>query len=140
LTTLELLDAVEAGIAALRSQNGDAAGPQNGHVAGPQNGHVAGAQNGHAAETGGGAMAPAELRREMSRAALSTAQFANVAGVGRDEVEDWVEGREPIPSWVPAAVRVVALLTPSALRRLLNGPTQTPRPAGTHPFSRIEEL
>jgi DNA-binding transcriptional regulator YiaG len=147
LTTLELLDAVEAGIAAMKSQNGHAGGLEGGDAgvlqkghAGSQNGDSPVPPNGHAASNGAAPIAPAALRAEMARATLSARQFAGVVGVGREEVEDWVEGRAPIPSWVPAAVRLLALLTPSALRTLLSGTVRTQRPAGTHPFSRIEEL
>ncbi|HWQ56200.1 MAG TPA: hypothetical protein VN442_21110 [Bryobacteraceae bacterium] len=117
MTTTEILDALEAGILALRSRNGSAPG-------------------------GPGAMAGAALRVEIARAGLSAGDFAKAAGVGRQEVEDWIEERIPVPGWIPAAIRILALLTPSARRTLLNGSATNAgkRPDRSHPFSRIEEL
>lgn len=87
-------------------------------------------------------MAGAALRVEIARAGLSAGDFAKAAGVGRQEVEDWIEERIPVPGWIPAAIRILALLTPSARRTLLNGSATNAgkRPDRSHPFSRIEEL
>jgi DNA-binding transcriptional regulator YiaG len=117
LTTLEMLDAVEAGIAALRSRR--IAGPQ------PQ----------------ASAEAAAALRAELRAAGVSAHEFARVACVSQDDVEAWTAGSSRAPEWVPAAIRLLALLTPSMRHKLLhdqaNGRASR---ANRHPFSRIEEL
>ena len=117
LTTIEILDALEAGILALRSRNG------------------------HAAPRSPGVMTGGALRAEIARIGLSTGEFARAARLEREEVEGWLEDRTPVPAWAPAALRMLELLTPSARRTLLNAGQQTgKRPQRSHPFSRIEEL
>lgn len=118
LTTIEILDALEAGILALRSRNG------------------------HSAPQSPGAMTGAVLRAEIARMGLTAGEFARAASVPREEVEGWLEDRIPVPAWVPAALRMLALLTPSARRTLLNASALRTgkRPERSHPFSRIEEL
>lgn len=113
-----MLDAVEAGIAHLRSRHatGDPSAPVN-------------------------AGAAATLRAELRNAGLSASEFARVASVSRDEVEAWTSGASPVPEWVPAALRLIMHLTLSARRKLLNSQAGAQvRPANSHPFSRIEEL
>jgi hypothetical protein len=118
LTTLEMLDAVEAGISALRLQHGPGEPPRP-----------------------ASAEAAATLRAELQAAGLSTSEFAKAARAGQQDVEAWLAGSSPVPEWVSAAVRLVAHLTPSARHKLLNGQAGAQaRPANSHPFSRIEEL
>ncbi len=116
MTTLEILDALEAGILALRPSNG------------------------RRAPRGAGVITGASLRSRIARAGLSAGEFARAAGVAQEELDAWLEGRIPIPPWVPAAVRMAALLPPAARRTLLRGAAPAKRPARSHPFSRIEEL
>jgi DNA-binding transcriptional regulator YiaG len=117
LTTLEMLDAVEAGISALRSR-GIAGRPEQ---ASPE--------------------AAAALRAELRAAGVSAREFARVACVPQDEVEAWTAGIRKAPEWALAAIRLLALLTPSARERLLRDQfAGRDRQANPHPFSRIEEL
>jgi hypothetical protein len=118
LTTLEMLDAVEAGISALRSW------------------HMPGESSGPATVE-----AVAMLRAELQAAGVSAAEFARGACIAQHDVEAWLAGTSPLPHWVPATIRLMALLPPSARRKLLyaQAGTQT-QPANCHPFSRIEEL
>lgn len=116
LTTLEMLDALEAGLADLRSRNG------------------------HSAAGGHGAMTPAAVAVEVEKAGIAPGELARVLGVSRQEIEEWVAGRNPVPSWVPAAFRILALLTPSARRTLLQRASPARQSNRSHPFSRIEEL
>src|SRR5690348_8607185 len=118
LTTLAMLDALEAGISALRSQCVSAPAFQAG---------TAGV-----------------LEAELCAAGLSTGEFARLACVPQDMVEAWATGNRVAPPWVTAAIRLVALLTPSARYKLLNSSAHayalTAEPTQCHPFSRIEEL
>ena len=118
LTTLEMLDAVEDGISALRSR------------------HLPGEPPGRAT-----ADAVAMLRVELQTAGVSAGEFARAACVPQRDVEAWISGISPVPLWVSAAIRLMALLGPSARRKLLYGQAGTQvRPTNCHPFSRIEEL
>jgi len=120
LTTLEMLDVLEAGVEALRSNRGNV--------------------DPH----GAGVVSPEELRAGITAWSLSASEIANALSVTRETVDDWLSGQAAIPSWVPITIRVIALLTPSARRKQQNGTayhtktkTETKR---CHPFSRIEEL
>jgi DNA-binding transcriptional regulator YiaG len=118
LTTLEMLDAVESGISVLRSRRMTGEPP-----------------------TRVTADAAAALRAELQNAGVSTSEFARAASVSQDDVEAWTAGVSPVPEWVPAALRLMTLLTLSARRKLLYGQAGAQlRPANSHPFSRIEEL
>jgi hypothetical protein len=113
-----MLDAVEAGISALRSWHMPEESPGPGTVE-----------------------AVAILRAELQGAGISAAEFARGACVAQREVEAWLADISPVPHWVPAAIRLMALLTPSARHKLFYAPAGTQvRPANCHPFSRIEEL
>jgi hypothetical protein len=115
-----MLDAMEAGIAALRPRSISGPAPQ--------------------AASEAALMLTAELRA----AGISASEFARLAGVPQEALEDGTAGSSVAPQLISAAVRLVALLTPSARRKLLNGPPPAQaRPADRtqcHPFSRIEEL
>jgi predicted transcriptional regulator len=115
-----MLDAIEAGISALRSRSISEPPPQ--------------------ASSEAAVMLQAELRA----AGISAGEFARLAGVPRDAVEGWTNGASAVPQWVSVAIRLVALLTPSARQKLLYGPMRTHASATdrthSHPFSRIEEL
>jgi hypothetical protein len=118
LTTLEMLDAIEAGISALGSWStrGESPGPVTAEQA-------------------------VMLRAELQAAGVSAAEFARGACVAQHDVEAWLAGTSPLPHWVPAAIRLIALLNPSARRKLLYSQAGAPmQPANRHPFSRIEEL
>lgn len=117
MTTLEMLDAVESRISALRSRS----------LAGPR--------------PRASAEAAAALRAELRAAGVSADEFARVACVSQDEVEAWTTGIDRAPEWVPAAIRLVALLAPSVRQKLLcDQRAGNVRRANCHPFSRIEEL
>lgn len=134
LTIMELLDALEIGIVTLRAQNEtstrNACGGGCPHVEQP----LAAAEAGFiSAET---------LRIEMERSAVTPAEFTKILGVDRSVLESWLAGTSPIPSWVQYSTRILALLTASARRKLLNGRdwNQDKNSKNSHPFSRIEEL
>jgi hypothetical protein len=115
-----MLDALEAGISALQARS--IAGPP------PQ------------ANPEAAAMLSAELRVS----GISAVEFARLACVPQDTVEAWTSGAIAAPQWASVAVRLVALLTPSARHKLLNDPMRAQAGATNstrcHPFSRIEEL
>src|SRR5512146_1804987 len=92
LTTLEMLDALEAGIAELRSRGGHS--PNAGYRYGQ--------------------MTPAGFGTEVERSGIPAGELARILGVSRQELDQWLDGRSPVPAWVPAAMRMLALLTPSA--------------------------
>jgi len=123
-----MLDLLEAGIEALR--------PNSGH---PLPGH--GVPDGR--EPSQRVVSPQELRAGMAAGPYSVGEIANALSVPRETVDNWLSGKVAIPSWVPVAMRMIALLTPSARRKLQNGAasyknkTETQR---SHPFSKIEDL
>lgn len=118
-----MLDVLEAGVEALRSKRGNV-------------------------DSHGAGMVSADELRAAIMASLSANEIANILSVPRETVDDWLNGQASIPSWVPGTIRVIALLTPSARRKLQNGTshqakTETKTETTTkrcHPFSRIEEL
>ncbi len=118
-----MLDLLEAGVEALRSNSGQRFPCQG--------------------APGQAMVSPQELRAGMAAGAWSAGEFANALSVPRETVEDWLSGKAAIPSWVPVTMRAIALLTPSARRKLQNGAasykTKT-EPQRSHPFSKIEEL
>jgi len=120
LTTLAMLDAIEARISALRSQSVTAPPPQ-------ANSETA-----------------AALEAELRAAGISAGEFARLACVPQDAVDGWTTGTSAAPQWVSVAIRLVALLTPSARDKLLHRPIRAQAHAADrsqcHPFSRIEEL
>ena len=115
-----MLDAIEAGISALRSRSIPVTPPQ---------------VNSEAA---------VNLTAELRAAGISTHEFARLACVPPDDVEGWTDGSNAAPQWVSVAIRLVALLTPSARHKLLHDPLRDQARAAErtqcHPFSRIEEL
>jgi hypothetical protein len=123
LTTLEMLDKLEAGVEALLSNRG---------TVDPH---------------GAAVVSPEELRARITAWSLSASQIADTLSVAPETVDDWLNGQAAIPSWVPITIRVIAHLTPSAGRKQHNGTayhTKTePKKTETkrcHPFSRIEDL
>lgn len=113
-----MLDVLEAGMEALR------------------------ANSGHVSPPGRDVVSREELRAGMAAWALSASEIGNALSVPRETVEEWLGGQAAIPGWVPVTLRVIALLPPSARRKLQNGAaykTKTEH-TGSHPFSRIEEL
>lgn len=85
---------------------------------------------------------PSALEAGLERASLTAAEFARIAEVSREDVEDWLGNRAPMPAWVLTALRLAVLLTPSTRRKVLRrplGPAIIPIQK-VHPFSRIEDL
>jgi hypothetical protein len=123
-----MLDLLEAGVDALRSNSGQPL---------PNRGLPDGGGPGQAV------VSPQELRARMAAGPFCVGEIANALSVPRKAVDDWLSGKAAIPSWVPVAMRMIALLTPSARRKLQNGAasygtkTELQKP---HPFSKIEEL
>jgi hypothetical protein len=114
-----MVDALEAGITALCSHSGNASPRESNSIS------------------------PAALLAEMEKFAISAVDLAAATGVAHGEVEDWLTGARPIPSWISAIIRVTGLLPSPARRRLrshVENPSQQRLSAGSHPFSRIEEL
>jgi hypothetical protein len=127
LTTVELLEAMDAGVAALRSR----IEMLTALTAGLQ--------------ADAGASAPLDgkaLRVRLDLAGLSKAQFAGFFGLPVSSVESWLAGERPIPSWVVPSIHMLELLTPAARRSLMKSPPPRngTRPVNRHPFARIEEL
>ncbi len=118
LTIPELLDAIEAGISSLQPRS---------------------ARDLHSESQASNALV--ELRAELETAGLTEHEFARAASVTRHDLDAWISGARPAPDWVRVAIRLIALLTPSARRKLLCGPSAAEsRQANRHPFSRIEDL
>jgi plasmid maintenance system antidote protein VapI len=115
LSTVDLIDVLEARIASLRLPHGDAA-PADGSAA--------------------------ALRAELERAEVSEAELARAMDVPHHELHAWISGRAEVPTWAVAATRLVALLPPSERRKLQTQPRALARESlnRNHPFSRIEEL
>src|SRR6188474_3705646 len=67
-------------------------------------------------------VAPTVLRAELERAALTPTEFARIAEVSRQDVEDWLASRIPTPAWVLITIQLAALLTPSVRRKMLRQP------------------
>jgi hypothetical protein len=89
------------------------------------------------------AVSPQELRAGMAAGSYSEGEIANALSVPRETVTDWLSGKAAIPSWVPVTMRMIALLTPSARRKLQNGAASyksKTEPQKSHPFSKIEDL
>jgi hypothetical protein len=87
-------------------------------------------------------VAPSALRTELEKAALTPLEFARIAEVPREDVEDWLTSRVPTPAWVLITIQLAALLTPSVRRKRLRqslGNAIIPIQK-VHPFSRIEDL
>jgi hypothetical protein len=87
-------------------------------------------------------VAPGALRAELEKASLTAMEFARIAEVPREDVEDWLSNKVSTPAWVLTTVQLAAQLTPSVRRKMVRQPLgqaiiPTPR---VHPFSRIEDL
>ncbi len=153
LTILDMLDALEAEIAALRAQQGRPAAEVHAtRIAAVRD---ALAMNGRNGEDGTQAEEPdadgpgdslvseaPDLHTWMRQTGLSHAEFGSIFGVHERVIEHWITGREAPPAWVPLTVRTLALLEPSERRQLLTSPDArtAQSPPRTHPFSRIEEF
>ncbi|MBL8240102.1 MAG: hypothetical protein JNM66_21960 [Bryobacterales bacterium] len=87
-------------------------------------------------------VAPSALRAELEKAGLTPLEFARIAEVTREDVEDWLANRAPTPAWVLIPIQLAAQLTPSVRRKLLRQPLgKAIIPVEkAHPFSRIEDL
>ena len=119
MTTLELVDALEQGIAALRSHNGSSVPRESNPIP------------------------PDALAREMQRCAVSSVDVAAATGMERSTVEEWLAGTRPVPGWILAFIRLTAELPMPARRRLnryASHASAAPEIARSHPFARIEEL
>ena len=117
-TVQEMLDALEAEVAVLRSLA---------ILAVPR---------------GFAVVAPSVLRAELERTALTPLEFARIAEVSRQDVEDWLANRNPTPAWVLITIQLAALLPPSVRRKMLRQPLGNAiiPIQKAHPFSRIEDL
>jgi len=117
LSTVELIDELEARIASIRTRNGNAPAA--------------------AAPVAGGCA----LRTAMELAEVSEAELARAMDVPHNDLSAWMAGLAEAPQWALAATRLVALLPPSERRKLITKPRAGVRDRNrTHPFSRIEEL
>jgi hypothetical protein len=115
LSTVDLIDELEARIAAIRTRNGPAPAA--------------------VAPT----VAASELRLTMERAEVSDVELARAMDVPHGDLSAWIAGLTDAPHWVVAATKLVALLPPSERRKLITK-SRADRVNRTHPFSRIEEL
>lgn len=144
MTILEMLDALEAELAALRAPKlAPGAEARAAGIETLRNVLARERQNGRAHREPPPSISNEEgLGDLMKQAGLSQAEFGSVFGVHVRVIEHWLNGSEPPPAWVPVTVRTLALLDPVERRKLL-GITRprAPQPSRrTHPFSRIEEL
>ncbi len=87
-------------------------------------------------------VAPSALRAEMEAAELNPLELARIADVPREDVEEWLGGRAPVPSWVLTTIQLAGMLTPSARRKIVRQPLGKAiiPTEKVHPFSRIEDL
>jgi hypothetical protein len=85
---------------------------------------------------------PEELGRQMERAGLTAADFAEIFRMPLEGLQDWLTGSRPIPPWVVPVLRILELVSPMARRKLLNRPTPELQDSQSkrHPFSRVEDL
>jgi hypothetical protein len=123
-----MLDLLEAGVEALRTNSGQPLSAQRLPDRGGPEQRV---------------VSPQELRAGMAAGSYSAGEIANALSVSRETVADWLSGKAAIPSWVPVTMRMIALLTPSARRKLQNGAAPYKSKTATqksHPFSKIEDL
>lgn len=118
LTTVEMLDVLEARIRDLRTADVPGAGE-------PPPPAVCAMLKAHVESTG-----------------LSCGEYAALLGVSREELDEWLRGLKQAPAWALAAARLILQLTPSARRKLLkpNHSRAAQQSNRSHPFSRIEEL
>jgi hypothetical protein len=114
LSTVDLIDELEARIAAIRTRNG------------------------HAPAAVAPGLAGSELRTAMELAEVSETELARAMDVPHGDLTAWLAGAVDAPQWAFAATKLVALL-PRSERRKFTQP-RTVRANRTHPFSRIEEL
>jgi hypothetical protein len=114
---LEMLDAIEARISALRTPATveDSARDRNENAA-------------------------VVLQAELRAVGLSAGEFAKLACVPPDALNGCIDADGVSRQWILAAIRMIALLTPSARRKLLQAPAAVPARTNSHPFSRIEDL
>jgi DNA-binding transcriptional regulator YiaG len=127
LTTVELLEAMDASVAALLSR----IEALSALTAGMQ------ADNGASAPLDGPA-----LRVRLDLAGLSKTEFAAFFGIPVASVQSWLNDERPTPSWVLPSIHMLELLTPAARRSLMKSPPPRNgnKPVNRHPFSRIDEL
>jgi len=87
-------------------------------------------------------VAPSALRAELEKAALTPLEFARIAEVPGQDVEDWLASRIPVPAWVLLTIQLAGQLTPSVRRKIVRQPLgRAIIPIQkVHPFSRIEDL
>jgi hypothetical protein len=117
LSTVDLIDELEARIAAIRKRNSYAPAVLSPVVAG------------------------SDLRTAMERAEVSEVELARAMDVPPSDLSAWIAGVADAPQWALAATKLVALLPPSERRKLIAKPRADVRGRNrTHPFSRIEDL
>ena len=138
MTILEMLDALEAGIEALRRKNEELAAGHRTIQRPATRSDVHWTFPVEKSDAG----RPEMLRRRMETTGLSHAELAGIFGVTVSSLQDWLAGRRPVPSWTLPSMAVLDLLTPVARMTIRNGlpAERAKRPAAPHPFSRIEEL
>lgn len=114
-TILDMLEDLEAGIAALKT-----------------------AKTGIPAGVYTTLLQPGQFRGQMDRLGLSPGDVARIFGVDQEAVREWLNNHGEIPAWVRASLLILGMLAPAARAKVLNGNKPTgPR---VHPFSRIEDL
>jgi hypothetical protein len=138
LTILDMLDALESSLVALRTCGGASARA----VAATAAAVPAAAPAPRAASIYAAPPVSRHPLPPLQEAGITAAEFTDIFGVGQVQLEDWLAGAEPAPSWVEPSIHLLGALPPS-LRRMLverNGARRHRAPVRSHPFSRIEEL
>jgi hypothetical protein len=144
LTLLELLESLEAAVAARQSGAGPAAAPSS---LVRQSG-ISGEVHWTFSDENASALPPGVLRSQMDRAGLSEAEFSAIFGISPGLLQDWLAGTRPVPSWVLPTIQMLYLLSPAVRQRLLRDmplqqgkmPEPPRKQIKSHPFSRIEDL
>jgi hypothetical protein len=144
LTLLELLESLEAAVAA-RQSGADPAAASSSLV---RQTNLPGEVHWTFSDENASALPPGVLRSQMARAGLTEAEFSAIFGLTPGLLQDWLEGIRPVPSWVLPTIQMLYLLSPAVRQRLLQDMPlqQSRRPEAqrkqikSHPFSRIEDL
>lgn len=143
MTLLELLESLEAAVAARQSGADPAASSSL-----VRQTNLPGEVHWTFSDENASALPPGVLRSQMARAGLTETEFSAIFGLTPGLLQDWLEGIRPVPSWVLPTIQMLYLLSPAVRQRLLQDmplqqsrkPEAQRKQIKSHPFSRIEDL